>query len=94
VIYLSSFDFKLFFLERRLQPADLPSRMCHDGKSGEYTKRFLEGKIINARGKHVELKTLLCKEVLSNLEAYFSKNKRESQSVLTDNDGKMLPSTN
>jgi hypothetical protein len=94
VIYLSSFDFKLFYLETRLQPADLPSRMCPDGKAGEYTKRFLEGKIINARGKDLDLKTLLCKEVSSTLERYFSKNKRESQSVLTDSDGRMLPSMN
>jgi hypothetical protein len=67
----------LNYLETRLQPADLPSRMCPDGKSGEYTKKFLDGKIINARGKDLDLKTLLCKEVSSTLKKYFSKNKRE-----------------
>jgi hypothetical protein len=81
IIYFHQFDFKLVFLETRMHPADLPSRLENNqDDDGVYCERFLHNRIYNSQGKQVPLESLLCKEIEGSLRDYFSWDRKQQQS--------------
>ena len=82
VFKLQTYDFKIVFVESRIQPADVISRWEEDDHSdGVYLQRFLQGRILNGYGKEVPLTSLFCSETKHELNKYFQRLKRQTQSV-------------
>ena len=87
VLKLQSYDFKILFIETRIQPADQVSRWEEDDKSdGVYQQRFLQGRILNGDGKEVPLESLFCDKTKLELERYFSSSKKTTQSIPAEAD--------
>ena len=81
VLKLQTYDFKIAFVESRIQPADVVSRWDEDdNKDGIYHRRFLFGRILNGFGEEVPLKNLFCNSTKKELEKFFQRTKRQTQS--------------
>ena len=81
VLKLQTYDFRVLFIETRLQPADQISRWEKDDhQDGVYHQRFLQGRILNGYGKEVPIESLFCDETKKELEQYFHDGKRTTQS--------------
>ena len=82
VLKLQTYDFKIVFVESKLQPADIISRWEEDDKAdGIYHQRFLQGRILNGYGKEVPLTSLFCSDTKTELDKYFTSSKRQTQSI-------------
>ena len=80
VLKLQTYDFKIVLVESRIQPADVIS-MEDDHSDGVYHQPFLQGIILNGYGKEVPLTSLFCSETKHELNKYFQRSKRQTQSV-------------
>jgi hypothetical protein len=78
IMYLHQFDLQLIFLETRMHPADLPSRLENNQEDdGVYCEKFLHNRIFNSQGKQVPLESLLCKEIEGSLKDYLGVDRRQ-----------------
>ena len=86
IVFLQGFQFKIIFVETRLQPADIMTRLDGDEEKvdGIYRTRFLKGRIFNGSGKEIPLSSLFNKEISESLRTFFWKTKRTTQSAPSD----------
>ena len=93
VLRIQSYDFKILFIESRINIADCVSRWDEvegEDRDGVYREPFLQGRILNGYGQPVPLEILFCNEMKNELNSYFSSNKRQSHSHLPTEDKKNL----
>ena len=87
VLKLQTYDFRVLFVETRIQPADQFSRWEKDDhQDGVYHERFLQGRILNGYGKEVPIESLFCDETKKELQQYFCDGKRTTQSDFRPNE--------
>ena len=82
ILALQQFSYKILFLESRANPSDVVSR-AHLGPQTENRgcyPRFLESRIVNAKGEEVPVESLFCERRAKEIHDFFGKTRRQQSS--------------
>ena len=88
ILALQQFSFKILFLESRMNPSDLLSRAelpLATENRGCY-QRFMEGRIINAKGEIVPVESLFCAKKAQEIADFFTKTRKQQMSRAISSD--------
>ena len=84
ILALQAFDYKILFVESRLNPADAFSRIRPKNPPNTDYPRFLRARIYNSRGEKVDWTKLFSREKSEAAAKFFMQNRNQQMSSATD----------
>ena len=78
IMRLQEFQYRILWLESRCNPADVLSRPTAQPAVTCSFPRFLENRIVNARGEFIDHRLLFSEQKMRETEEYFRKNRRQA----------------
>ena len=81
IIHLQRFQYRILFIESRMNPADCLSRISPDQRPKATYPRFLEDRIFNARGEVVPWESLFSLRKADEAKNFFQRHRRQNLST-------------
>ena len=84
IIALQKFQFKVIFLESRLNPADALTRVQQDKEPVAEYPRFLKNRIFNSKNEQIPWQTIFSQRKCDQAKAFFLRNRNQQLSQASD----------
>ena len=85
ILALQGYQYRVLFVESRLNPADTFSRLDTDKQTESDHPRFLKNRIFNAKGEVVPFERLFSERKAKEAEMFFNRHRNQQLSNATDN---------
>ena len=80
IIRLQSFNYRLLFIEGRLNPSDWMTRLPVENEPVGHHPRFVENRIYNGKGERMDWKKLFSQRRCDEAVEFFTRNRRQAMS--------------